>query len=111
MATSFIAGASIEQAVPALRTLWGERRAFSWICFGEASVNEREADAYRDRCLAALRVPWRCLSCLAASPLLERDHLGPLPPCSCRSRFRPSIRADPIDPESSYRRAARLRPL
>ena len=55
MATSFIAGASIEQAVPALRKLWGDGRAFSVDLLGEASVSEREADAYRDRCLAALR--------------------------------------------------------
>ncbi|MBS0173455.1 MAG: proline dehydrogenase family protein [Nitrospira sp.] len=113
MATSFIAGASIEQAVPALRTLWENGRAFSVDLLGEASVNEREADAYRDRCLAALRVLGDVCPAWPPSSLLERDHLGPLP----RVQLSVKISAlysqlDPIDPESSYRAvAARLRPL
>ena len=113
MATSFIAGASIEQAVPALRTLWENGRAFSVDLLGEASVNEREADAYRDRCLAALRVLGDVCPAWPPLSLLERDHLGPLP----RVQLSVKISAlysqlDPIDPESSYRAvAARLRPL
>ncbi|HPV31113.1 MAG TPA: proline dehydrogenase family protein, partial [Deltaproteobacteria bacterium] len=113
MATSFIAGASIEQAVPALRKLWSEGRAFSVDLLGEASVNEREADAYRDRCLAALRTLGDLCASWPPSPLLERDHLGPLP----RVQLSVKISAlysqlDPIDAESSYRAvAARLRPL
>ncbi|HNK14963.1 MAG TPA: bifunctional proline dehydrogenase/L-glutamate gamma-semialdehyde dehydrogenase, partial [Nitrospira sp.] len=76
-------------------------------------VNEREADAYRDRCLAALRVLGDVCPAWPPSSLLERDHLGPLP----RVQLSVKISAlysqlDPIDPESSYRAvAARLRPL
>jgi len=113
MATSFIAGASIEQAVPALRTLWDEGRAFSVDLLGEASVNEREADAYRDRCLQALRILGEVCPAWPPSMRLERDHLGPLP----RVQLSVKISAlysqlDAIDVESSYRAvAARLRPL
>lgn len=113
MATSFIAGASIEQAVPALRKLWDDGRAFSVDLLGEASVNEREADAYRDRCLAALQVLGDVCPAWPPSSRLERDHLGSLP----RVQLSVKISAlysqlDPIDPESSYRAvAARLRPL
>lgn len=113
MATSFIAGASVDQAVRTLRQLWGQDRAFSVDLLGEASVNERESDAYRDRCLAALRRLGEVCPSWASSPVLERDHLGPLP------RIQLSIKIsalysqlDPIDFESSYRAvAARLRPL
>ncbi len=113
MATSFIAGASIKQAVPALQKLWSDGRAFSVDLLGEASVNEREADAYRDRCLAALRTLGNLCAAWPPSPLLERDHLGPLP----RVQLSVKISAlysqlDPIDAESSYRAVAgRLRPL
>ncbi|WHZ14846.1 MAG: Proline dehydrogenase / Delta-1-pyrroline-5-carboxylate dehydrogenase [Nitrospira sp.] len=113
MATSFIAGASIEQAVPTLRKLWDDGRAFSVDLLGEATVSEREADGYRDRCLAALHSLGEVCPTWSSAPLLERDHLGPLP------RLQLSIKIsalysqlDPIDPDGSYRAlAARLRPL
>ncbi|ODT45326.1 MAG: L-glutamate gamma-semialdehyde dehydrogenase [Nitrospira sp. SCN 59-13] len=113
MATSFIAGASIEQAVPALQKLWNDGRAFSVDLLGEASVNEREADAYRDRCLAALRVLGDVCPAWSASPMLERDHLGPLPRVQLSIKISALYsQLDPIDPESSYRAVAvRLRPL
>lgn len=113
MATSFIAGASIEQALPALRKLWEDGRAFSVDLLGEASVNEREADAYRDRCLAALRTLGDTCQTWSPSPLLERDHLGPLPRVQLSIKISALYsQLDPIDHESSYRAvAARLRPL
>ncbi len=113
MATGFIAGASIEQAVPALRKLWEAGRAFSVDLLGEASVSEREADEYRGRCLAAVQTLGEACPGWSSVPLLERDHRGPLP----RVQWSIKISAlysqlDPIDPESSYRAvAARLRPL
>ncbi len=113
MATSFIAGASIEQAVPALRKLWSDGRAFSVDLLGEVSVNEREADAYGDRCLTALRILGDVCPTWSPSPLLERDHLGPLPRVQLSIKISALYsQLDPIDPESSYRAvAARLRPL
>ena len=77
MATSFIAGASIEQAVPALRKLWDDGRAFSVDLLGEASVNEREADAYRDRCLAALRILGDVCPAWSPSPWLQNQKAKP----------------------------------
>ncbi|MFZ3012117.1 MAG: hypothetical protein WA045_00295, partial [Nitrospira sp.] len=51
MATSFIAGASVEEAVPALSQLWTDGRAWSVDLLGEATISEQEADRYRDQCL------------------------------------------------------------
>ncbi|MBI4001298.1 MAG: proline dehydrogenase family protein, partial [Nitrospira defluvii] len=113
MATSFIAGASVEQAVPTLRKLWDEGRAFSVDLLGEATVNEREADGYRDRCLAALRRLGEVCPTWSSAPLLERDHLGPLPRVQLSIKISALYsQLDPMDPEGSYRAlAARLRPL
>lgn len=113
MATSFIAGASVEQAVPTLRKLWEDGRAFSVDLLGEASVSEREADAYRDRCLAALRALGDACPGWSSMPLLERDHLGSLPRVQLSIKISALYsQLDPIDPEGSYRAiAARLRPL
>ena len=113
MATSFIAGASIEQAVPTLRKLWDDGRAFSVDLLGEASVSEREADAYRDRCLLALRTLGEVCAAWSSSPLLERDHLGLLPRVQLSIKISALYsQLDPIDPDGSYRvLAARLRPL
>lgn len=113
MAGSFIAGASIEEAVPTLRALWKDGRAFSVDLLGEASVSEREADGYRDRCLAALQTLGDACSGWSPMPLLERDHLGGLPRVQLSIKISALYsQLDPIDPESSYRAVAiRLRPL
>ncbi|MBS0170785.1 MAG: proline dehydrogenase family protein [Nitrospira sp.] len=113
MATSFIAGASIDQAVPALQQLWQQGRAFSVDLLGEASVNEREADAYGGRCLEALRRLGDVCPSWSAAPLLERDRLGLLPRVQLSIKISALYsQLDPIDVESSYRAvAARLRPL
>src|SRR5581483_4296545 len=54
MARTFIAGSTIDDALPVLERLWKEVRACSVDVLGEATVSEREADRYRDRCLEAL---------------------------------------------------------
>ncbi|MGH7229961.1 MAG: L-glutamate gamma-semialdehyde dehydrogenase, partial [Nitrospiraceae bacterium] len=56
MATTFIAGAGIEDALPVLSRLWANGRGYSVDLLGEASVSEREANSYRDRCLDALHL-------------------------------------------------------
>lgn len=113
MATSFIAGASIDQAVPTLRKLWEDGKAFSVDLLGEASVSEREADAYGDRCLVAVQTLGEACHGWSPVPLLERDHLGPLPRVQLSIKISALYsQLDPIDPEVSYRAvAARLRPL
>ena len=113
MARTFIAGDKVASALPALRTLWDGGRAFSVDLLGEATVSEREADRYASHCLDAIQQLTDACRLWPESPLLEHDHLGPLP------RVQLSIKVsalysqlDPIDPEGSYRAvAARLRPL
>jgi RHH-type proline utilization regulon transcriptional repressor/proline dehydrogenase/delta 1-pyrroline-5-carboxylate dehydrogenase len=113
MARTFIVGASIEDALPTLARLWKEGRGFSVDLLGEATVSESEADQYRDRCLEALRVLGQATSGWPAAPLLERDHLGPVP----RTHLSVKLSAlysqlDAIDPEGSYQAVtARLRPI
>jgi RHH-type proline utilization regulon transcriptional repressor/proline dehydrogenase/delta 1-pyrroline-5-carboxylate dehydrogenase len=113
MARTFIAGTSIEQALPVLMRLWKEGRGYSVDLLGEATVSEQEADRYRDRCLAALRALGRASASWPAMTLLERDHLGAVPRVNLSVKLSAlSSHLDPIDPDGAYRAvAARLRPL
>src|SRR5213594_3534697 len=113
MANQFIVGAGMKEALPAVSDLWKRGIAHSVDLLGEATVCEPEAEAYAFRyheaitALAEAAREWRL------SPLLEADHLGPLP----RNQVSIKLSAlysqfDPIDPEGCYRAvAARLRPL
>ncbi len=113
MAKTFIAGSSVPDAGPVLKRLWDGGRAFSVDLLGEATVSEREADAYRDRCLEALAQLGRMTAIWTAHPLLERDHVGALPRVNLSIKLSAlSPLFDPIDPDGSYRRVAgRVRPL
>ena len=113
MAKIFIAGASIEEAIPVLSKLWNEGRASSVDLLGEATISELEADRYRDQCLNALNELGRTTKTWASAPLLEQDHLGPIPRVQLSLKISAlSSRLDPIDPDGSYELvAARLRPL
>ena len=113
MATSFIAGASVEEAVPALSQLWTDGRAWSVDLLGEATISEQEADRYRDQCLNALNTLGPDTKTWTSTPLLERDHLGPIPRVQLSLKISAlSSRLDPIDPDGSYESVAtRLRPL
>ena len=113
MAKIFIAGESIEAALPVLATLWRDHRAFSVDLLGEATVSEVEGDRYRDRCLDALRLLGKATTDWPASPLLERDHLGPLPRVNLSVKLSALYsQLDGIDPDESYHAiAARLRPI
>lgn len=113
MARAFIAGATVEDAAPVLADLWKSGRAWSVDLLGEATISDREADRYRDRCLDALTVLAREAALWTSVPLLERDHLGPMPRIQLSLKISAlSPHLDPIDPEGSYRSAAaRLRPI
>jgi RHH-type proline utilization regulon transcriptional repressor/proline dehydrogenase/delta 1-pyrroline-5-carboxylate dehydrogenase len=113
MARNFIAGATIEDAVPVLAGLWKNGRAWSVDLLGEATVTEREADQYRDRCLQALTVLAEAAATWPAAPLLERDAHGSIPRVQLSLKISAlSSYLDPIDPEGTYRAvAARLRPI
>lgn len=113
MARSFIAGGTVDEAEPVLAELWAHRRAWSVDLLGEATISDREADRYRDRCLKTLRELTQIASEWPAVPLLERDQLGPVPRVQLSLKISAlSPHLDPIDPDGSYRSvSARLRPL
>ena len=113
MARTFIAGPSVEEAAPTLSRLWAEGRAWSIDLLGEATISEQEADFSHDLCLNALTYLGRIAATWPTCPLLEHDHLGPLPRVQLSLKLSAlSSLLDPIDPEGSFRSvAARLRTL
>jgi len=113
MARIFIAGATVEESVPRLADLWKHGKAWSIDLLGEATISDREADRYRDRCLEALTIFGREAASWPSHSLLERDHLGPIPRVQLSIKISAlSPRLDPIDPEGNYQSvAARLRPI
>ncbi len=113
MAHTFIAGASIEKALPVLSRRWATGRACSVDLLGEATVSEREADEYRDRCLEALTALHQASRTWAPNNVLEADHLGALPRVNLSVKLSALYsQLDPIDPEDSYEGVAqRLRPI
>ncbi|MCG3776211.1 MAG: 1-pyrroline-5-carboxylate dehydrogenase 1 [Nitrospira sp.] len=113
MARTFIAGATVAEAAPRLTDLWQQGRAWSVDLLGEATISDREADRYRDRCVDALTLLAREAVSWPSQSLLERDHLGPIPRVQLSVKISAlSPHLDPIDPEGSYHSvAARLRPI
>ncbi len=113
MAYTFIAGASVEEAVPVLEKMWRKGRGFSVDLLGEATVSEPEADHYQKRCLEALRVLGAAVPAWPAQPALERDHLGPLPRVQLSVKLSALYsQMDPIDPDGTYEAVStRLRPI
>ena len=113
MAYTFMAGESVNQALPVLTHLWEKTCACSIDLLGEASVSEVEAEQYHQRCLQALKHFHQIAQSWKSQPILETDHLGSLP------RIQLSIKLsalysqfDPIDPDSSYEGLApRLRSI
>jgi RHH-type proline utilization regulon transcriptional repressor/proline dehydrogenase/delta 1-pyrroline-5-carboxylate dehydrogenase len=100
MARIFIAGATVEEAVPRLADLWKHGKAWSIDLLGEATISDREADRYRDRCLEALTILGREAAFWPSHPLLERDHLGAVPRVQLSLKISAlSPHLDPIDPD------------
>jgi RHH-type proline utilization regulon transcriptional repressor/proline dehydrogenase/delta 1-pyrroline-5-carboxylate dehydrogenase len=96
MARTFIAGATVEEAAPPLSDLWQHGRAWSVDLLGEATISDREADRYRDRCVEALSFPSRSRPSLLISTQSIRKA------ATVRSRRG-------FDPSSIWRCAFRLR--
>ena len=113
MARTFIAGATVEEAVPRLTDLWRHGQAWSVDLLGEATTSDREADRYRDRCMDALNLFGRVTASWPPNSLSERDHLGSIPRVQLSIKISAlSPHLDPIDPEGSYQSvASRLRPI
>jgi RHH-type proline utilization regulon transcriptional repressor/proline dehydrogenase/delta 1-pyrroline-5-carboxylate dehydrogenase len=113
MANQFIAGAGMKEALPAVSELWKRGIAHSIDLLGEAVVSEREADAYAARYAEAIRSLADAVVHWPSAPLLEADHLGPLPRAQVSIKLSALYsQFDPIDPEGSYATiASRLRPI
>jgi RHH-type transcriptional regulator, proline utilization regulon repressor / proline dehydrogenase / delta 1-pyrroline-5-carboxylate dehydrogenase len=113
MARTFIAGANVKESVPRLSDIWKHGKAWSIDLLGEATISDREADRYRDRCLEALTLLAQEAASWPSHSLLERDHLGPIPRVELSIKVSAlSPHLDPIDPEGSYQSVvARLRPI
>lgn len=113
MARTFIAGASVAESLPVLAGLWKDGRAWSVDLLGEATISDREADEYRDRCLEAIAQLSQAAGGWPPSRLSEQDHLGPLPRVQLSLKISAlTSRLDPIDQDGTYRMvAARLRPI
>ena len=113
MAQTFIAGATIASALPTLERLWKARRATSVDLLGEATLSEREADQYRDQCLTTMKALSAASVNWPEVPVLERDHLGPLPRTQLSLKISALVpNLEPADPEGSFQAVAqRLRPL
>jgi RHH-type proline utilization regulon transcriptional repressor/proline dehydrogenase/delta 1-pyrroline-5-carboxylate dehydrogenase len=113
MARTFIAGSSIDNAASVLGDLWQDGKAWSVDLLGEATISDREADRYRDRCLDALEKLAQVAQSWPAMPILETDHLGQVPRVQLSLKISAlSPHLDPIDPEGSFESVAvRLRPI
>ena len=113
MARTFIAGGSVEEALPVLATLWKDGRTWSVDLLGEATISDTEADRYRDRCIEALTLLGQAVGTWPSSSMLERDHLGALPRAQLSLKISAlTSRLDPIDPIGTYRAVAtRLHPI
>ena len=113
MARTFIAGGSVEEALPVLATLWKDGRAWSVDLLGEATISDGEADRYRDRCLEALTQLGQAVRTWPSTPKLEQDHLGSLPRAQLSLKISAlTPRLDPIDPAGTYRAVTtRLYPI
>ena len=113
MANQFIVGTGIKEALPVVADLWTRGFAHSVDLLGEATVCEREADIYAARYQEAIAALAEAAQAWRSSPVLEADHLGPLPRVQVSVKLSALYsQLDAIDPEGSYEMvAARLRPL
>ncbi|PJA78067.1 MAG: L-glutamate gamma-semialdehyde dehydrogenase, partial [Nitrospirae bacterium CG_4_9_14_3_um_filter_51_5] len=113
MAYTFMAGETVDHAVPTLAQLWQARCACSLDLLGESTISEVEADHYHRRCLQTLTQLHQVIQQWNHQPLLETDHLGSLPRINLSLKLSALYsQLDPIDPEGSYEGVApRLRSI
>lgn len=102
LARRFIAGATVDEALPVIDELRQRQMTFTLDILGEATVSEHEAEAYQHRCLELLDALSRHTRRWHASTLLDRDHRGDLP-CVNVSLKLSSLYSqfDPLDQEGS----------
>ena len=79
MGRRFILAPDAAAAIRPLARLWRSGLAGSLDLLGEATVSEREADAYAARCRATLETLAYGSAAWPRRPLLDHDTVGPLP--------------------------------
>ncbi len=97
MAHRFIAGQDAGAAEGELTALWDSGRCATLDLLGEATLTEREGDAYAARCATTLRALTALSGGWQTQPLLEQDGLGPLPRANLSvkvSALTPHLRAN-----------------
>ena len=113
MAHRFIVGEDPAAALGVLQSLWERGAASSVDLLGEATVTEREADRYAERCIGALQQLAHASGGWPSRPILERDSIGSIPRANVSvkvSALTPLLRPDA--PDLGIRDASsRLRPL
>jgi RHH-type proline utilization regulon transcriptional repressor/proline dehydrogenase/delta 1-pyrroline-5-carboxylate dehydrogenase len=104
MAGNFIAGTDAASALPILEKLWQQGIAFSVDLLGEACVSDAEAEVYQRRYLDLVETLPVQAARWPANPLLETDHLGPIPRANVSIKVSSlCARTDPIDFQGSLR--------
>jgi RHH-type proline utilization regulon transcriptional repressor/proline dehydrogenase/delta 1-pyrroline-5-carboxylate dehydrogenase len=104
MARNFIAGVDAASALATLKKQWSEGVAFSVDLLGEACVSDEEAAAYHRRYLDLVETLPAAVAGWPANPLLENDHLGPIPRTNVSIKISSlCARTDPIDFDGSLR--------
>ena len=102
MAERFIAGTDAASALPSLEKIWNEGVAFSVDLLGEACVSDAEALEYRQRYLDLLTNLPAKVSSWKSQPVLECDHLGPIPRTNISIKISSLFaNTDPISNETS----------
>ncbi|MBN1395935.1 MAG: proline dehydrogenase family protein [Pirellulales bacterium] len=98
MAQNFMAGVDAASALPSLKKQWSEGVAFSVDLLGEACVSNEEAVAYQKRYLDLVETLPKTVAQWPANPLLENDHLGPIPRTNVSIKISSlCARTDPMD--------------
>jgi RHH-type proline utilization regulon transcriptional repressor/proline dehydrogenase/delta 1-pyrroline-5-carboxylate dehydrogenase len=79
LAKQFISGEDLHGALKALESLWAEGCAGSVDLLGEEVLSDAEAAGYREKYLGLMGFLGPLSRAWRDDPLLERDHMGPLP--------------------------------
>ena len=113
MAQNFMAGVDAASALPTLKKQWSDGVAFSVDLLGEACVCDEVALSYQKRYLELVETLPGVVAQWPANPLLENDHLGPIPRTNVSIKISSlCARTDPIDFEGSLQALAEtLRPI
>uniref|UniRef100_A0A7C4LK14 L-glutamate gamma-semialdehyde dehydrogenase n=1 Tax=Schlesneria paludicola TaxID=360056 RepID=A0A7C4LK14_9PLAN len=113
MARRFIAGATAEEVLSAVRELRRQGFAFTLDLLGEAVISEAEAEAYQRQYLDLLQRLAATVNAWPEHPLTDCNHQGPVPRVNVSVKLSALVsRFRPIDPEGTFRAVAeRLRPL